>query len=465
MLSQPKVNAHGQPVFGFVFLGGSVTGAQIHEVRLANELHRRGFPVHVWWVVDKPDRSPLTRGIPERWLFHSFRYATGRVSGMLDVVGKLTSSVVNERWRSALSQRIPWMVAGTLRGMIKIVCEGVQVDQRLIRRFARELASAGVTHTLQTIELLAPFVEAARVHVPYPLKYMVQFQGYETYAPYASKLGLEETMYRRIREVTEAAGSPAVTVSNSYSTRVHEEIGLALADLHAAEPGVPLDPAMDRDLARTLVRKQFPDYDPGVPLISYLGRRDSEKGIDLLLYAAKMLRERGVAFQLAICGPTAFGSRYSVACKQIAQVMRLPVLLSDFLSTEVRSALFRTSHCIVYPSIHAEPFGMVPVEAMAQGTPVIVPDTGGVSQLPFLDDQQGGLKFRTWDSGHLADQLELLLTNQRLHQQFSSSAPRIAAHYSVERLADRILDLFDLPHHPSMSVPVGREIGLANGAA
>src|ERR1700743_488692 len=95
------------PVFGFVFLGGSVNGAQILEVRLANELHRRGFPVHVWWVVDRPDRSTLAAGISERWLFHTFRYATGRTSGMLDALGRLTTSLVKERWRNVLSQRIP----------------------------------------------------------------------------------------------------------------------------------------------------------------------------------------------------------------------------------------------------------------------------------------------------------------------------------------------------------------------
>ena len=465
MLKLPEAKPLQPTVFGFVFLGGSVNGAQVLEVRLANELHRRGFPVHVWWVVDKPRSSPLDSGIPERWLFHSFRYATGRASGCLDAIGKLTTSLLSDRSRSTLSQRIPWIVAGTLRGMIKAVCRGVSSDQQLIRRFARELTAAGVTHTLQTIELMAPFIEAARDRVPHPLNYMVQFQGYETYAPYASKLGLEPMMYQRIREATEASGFPGITVSDAYSARVHEEIGLPLADLEVAEPGVPLGPIMDRELAMKLVQEHFPDYVPDLPLIAYLGRRDSEKGIDLLLYAAKILRERGMQFQLAICGPTAFGSRYSVACKQIAQVMRLPILSSDFLPNDVRSALFRTSHTIVYPSIHAEPFGMVPVEAMAQGTPVIVPDTGGVSELPFFNGRSGGLRFRSWDSGDLANQLQVMLTNQSLHSQFASAASGIAAHYSIERMADRILDLYGLPHSPrQMVAPQQQQSGYRRAA-
>lgn len=454
-----------RPVFGFLFLGGSVTGAQIHEVRLANELHRRGFPVHAWWAVDRPDKSPLSPGISERWLFHTFRYATGRASGTLDAIGRLTNSMINERWRSKLSQRIPWMVAGTLRGLIKTVCRDVSTDRGLIRRFARELTETQVTHTLQTIELLAPFVHAARAHVPHPVKYMVQFQGYETYAPYATKLGLEQQMYQRICEAVQASDLPAATVSDMYSQRVHAELGIPLEDLVAAEPGVPLGPAMDKETARQLVQKQFPGYNPNIPLIAYLGRRDSEKGLDLLLYAVKILRERGVPCQLAICGPTAFGSRYSVACKQIAQILQLPVLSSDYLSNDLRSALFRTSHTIVYPSIHAEPFGMVPVEAMAQGTPVVVPDTGGVSALPFLNGQRAGLKFRSWDSGDLAEQLNLLLTDSALHAEFSAAAPTIAAHYSVGRLADTVLDLFNLPHQAESTPPASQSTTSTRRAA
>ena len=83
--------------------------------------------------------------------------------------------------------------------------------------------------------------------------------------------------------------------------------------------------------------------------------------------------------QIYVCGPTAFGSTYSKVCRQIAEELRMPVEWCKFVPDELRSALFAASRCVVYPSIHREPFGMVPVEAMAQGTPAIVPDTGGVA--------------------------------------------------------------------------------------
>ena len=43
----------------------------------------------------------------------------------------------------------------------------------------------------------------------------------------------------------------------------------------------------------------MPSLRRDIPIVSYFGRQDSEKGIDLLLYAGRMLRERGVRHQLA----------------------------------------------------------------------------------------------------------------------------------------------------------------------
>ena len=82
---------------------------------------------------------------------------------------------------------------------------------------------------------------------------------------------------------------------------------------------------------------------------------------------------------------------------------------------------------------------MVAVEAMAHRTPAIVPDYGGIASAIEANGETGGLRFRTWDSAHLAEQIERLLTDDDLHHRLSEAGPRIAAYYSVEKLADRVL--------------------------
>lgn len=436
------------PVFGFMLIGGALVGAQVRDVRLANELATRGYPVHVWWAMDRALQAPLHPAIQQRWLFHSFRFAGAIHRSLGDHLGRCLSYTSNDHFRSRFTQACPGLLRNVMRAVIRETCHGFERDLGLMRRFGGELTAAKVTHLLPNLEFLALIAAAVRAHVPHRLRYLVTFQGYELYANYAREMGLEDALYRRLREAVHASDWPAIAVSPPYLDRIREEVGLEASALCAMPPGIPEPEPMSRSSALELVRRAFPRYQPQLPLISYLGRLDAEKGIDLLLYAAKIVQQRGTPFQLAICGPTAFGSKYRDACQQIAENLRCPVLWERYVPDQLRSALFRMSRCVVYPSIHAEPFGMVPVEAMACGTPVIVPDSGGVASVAQLGGLQGGLTFRSWDSGDLADQLMRLLQDSDLHNRLSSSAPQIAENFSVKKLGDRILEHLDLPLDP-----------------
>lgn len=192
------------------------------------------------------------------------------------------------------------------------------------------------------------------------------------------------------------------------------------------------------DKARQLVQAEL-SIKADTPIITYLGRQDSEKGIDLLLYAARLLQKRGHKFQVVVCGPETFGS-YRKTCEDIAGHLEIPILFTGFVSSEVRQAVMQCSRCVVYPSIHGEPFGMVPVEAMAVGTPAVVPDDGGVAELVHRGSLRGGLNFRCWDSGDLAAQLERLLTDETLHSELAGNAREVASHYSISKEVDLTLE-------------------------
>ena len=84
----------------------------------------------------------------------------------------------------------------------------------------------------------------------------------------------------------------------------------------------------------------------------------------------------------------------------------------------------------------------------AHKTPAIVPDYGGVAAAIEAGGETGGLRFRVWDSAHLADRIAALIEDETLYQRLAEAGPRVAAHYSVSRLADRILAHIDLPPTP-----------------
>jgi glycosyltransferase involved in cell wall biosynthesis len=237
------------------------------------------------------------------------------------------------------------------------------------------------------------------------------------------------------------AGSPwpAIAVSHDYIARLRDEMGIDASRMRAIYPGIELPPAREKPKFEVLYRK-FPHLTQSEPIVTYIGRQDSEKGIDLLLYAAKMLQERGVRMQLVICGGSSFGQRYRHVIKQMAEHLRLNIHHRRRIPGEMRDALYAYSRCIVYPSIHREPFGMVAAEAMSHGTPVIVPDQGGITEVIQWDGQSGGLIFKSWDSADLAEKLQRMLTDDALHARLAGNTKSIAANFSVEKLGDRILD-------------------------
>jgi glycosyltransferase involved in cell wall biosynthesis len=453
MSSSAEKKVAGKPVFGFLLFGGPLSGAMVRDIRLANELVARGFEVHVWWAMDKPEPSKLDPTITQRWLFPASRYMPVKLLGMelgnwrrghMERIGHFLNWWFPYSKRTRGLQKRPHRLDELMVGMLKVICLGVEGDMPVVNRFAAQLTQSGVTHMLPMLSVLCPWVAAARRQMSgeaaKKLKYLVTFQGYELYVNYARGCGLEEQMYEQLRGAVADSDWPAIAVSEDYRNRVHEDVGIAMEQMVAIPPGIPLPESVDRAGAGAHLKAYFNEYKADVPLITYVGRRDSEKGIDLLLYAATLLRQRGAEFQLAICGPTLFGSQYGQVCAQIAQNLRCPVHWAKRVPDEVLAALYSGSHCIVYPSIHREPFGMVAAETMSYGTPAVVPDYGGVAGVVEIDGLRGGIKFDVWDSGSLADALQKLLDDRDLWQELCHNGPKIAEYFSVPRLADRVMD-------------------------
>lgn len=437
-----------RPVLGFILFGGSLSGALVRDVRLANECADRGWPVHVWWAMDWSKSTRLHPSIQQRWLFSGVRFRSRHGRAALELLGRGLNKAFTDTARALRVQKQPQIAMRLMTGLMHTLCDGVEHERAVVRRFAGELNATGVTHLLPMLEMLCPWVIAARPHLGHQVKFLLTFQGYELYSMYARAIGREQDLYSLLRRCVDESDWPAIAVSADYLQRVKDDIGVDASKMVAIPPGVPPATRMERDNAENILKQKFEDYQPGLPTITFLGRRDTEKGIDLLLYAAAMLRRRGLKFQLICAGPTLWGNHYGKICMQIAEELRCPVLWRRFVEDEVRTALFSLSRCVVYPSIHREPFGMVPVEALAHGTPAIVPDLGGVADTICANGHVGGLHFKTWNSGDLADKIAMLFEDTALHARLSHAGPQVAEYYSVTNLADRVLSHIGLPAKP-----------------
>lgn len=94
---------------------------------------------------------------------------------------------------------------------------------------------------------------------------------------------------------------------------------------------------------------------------------------------------------------------------------------------------------IAVPS-HYKSFGMVALEAMACGTPVIASDVGGLSFI--VRSGESGFPIPDQDMKVWADCMECLLHDPELRDELGQQGAAVAQQYAWSRIADRIVDLY-----------------------
>jgi glycosyltransferase involved in cell wall biosynthesis len=130
--------------------------------------------------------------------------------------------------------------------------------------------------------------------------------------------------------------------------------------------------------ARGTLRQQHPTLQ-GKTVLLFLSRFDAKKGLDLLLPAFAQLRQArpDVALVLAGQGTAAFTQRLQ---QQVAQLgIENDVIFAGFLSGADKLAALVDADIFVLPS-YSENFGVVVVEALATGLPVVISDQVGLAR-------------------------------------------------------------------------------------
>jgi glycogen synthase len=169
--------------------------------------------------------------------------------------------------------------------------------------------------------------------------------------------------------------------------------------------------------------------------IVFLGRLVSDKGCDLLLYALAELKTKGLLPSLTVIGD----GPEMPALKTLAAELRLNAQV-EFLGAvrAGRGQIVARHRIFAIPSIFAEPFGVVALEAVASGCAVVASAEGG------LPDAVGpcGVYFPNGNVGGLALALEQTLTDTALCRRLVSGGSAHLRKFQPEVIAGRYLDLF-----------------------
>lgn len=196
-----------------------------------------------------------------------------------------------------------------------------------------------------------------------------------------------------------------------------------------ALPGVPLSLVPNfTDLAAYPVR----DAEASPPVIGALGRLHEQKGFDVLLRAAAILRDRGLAFRLRIAGEgpdraLLEGLIHDNGLAGQAELLGWVSPPGPFLATLDLFAV---------PSRY-EPFGLVVIEAMAAGVPVVASDLEGPREI--LERGRLGFLVASEDPEKLADRLvEALRDRARAVDLARTAQAHAIAAYGFDAGADRL---------------------------
>ena len=172
------------------------------------------------------------------------------------------------------------------------------------------------------------------------------------------------------------------------------------------------------------------------PSILFVGRNEKRKGIDVLIKAFPAISSRIPGCRLTIAGS---GCDEGLLAR-LPSGMREMVRVRGFVGGEELPDLYRSADLFCAPALEGESFGVVLLEAMACGTPVLASDIPGYREL--VKGTGGGMLFRKGDEQDMARMALIMLEDQRLLGELSTRGLSGAQAYSWRVLGERLEGLY-----------------------
>ncbi len=197
-------------------------------------------------------------------------------------------------------------------------------------------------------------------------------------------------------------------------------------------------------ISRLEARQQL-GLDPATKIVFYVGRFDPRKGIETLVRAVGQSQLRGQKLQLIIGGGSRPGRSDGIERDRIEGIVQA-LDMTDFTTFAGRiddadlPAYYAAADVCVVPS-HYEPFGLVAIEAMASGTPVVASNVGG---LQFsVAHEETGLLPPTKDDAAFAAAIDRILSAPDWQSQLGQAArKRVETYFSWDGVAIQLDQLY-----------------------
>jgi glycosyltransferase involved in cell wall biosynthesis len=170
-------------------------------------------------------------------------------------------------------------------------------------------------------------------------------------------------------------------------------------------------------------------------LLLYVGRLVPEKNLSLLIETVEQLGFRDPTYYLLLAGDGI--SRDSFLAEAKRRLGARVSWLGHINKREELAQLYANCDFFLHPNPH-EPFGIAPLEAMASGVLLIAPNAGGVKT--YANSSNAGLVDATGQA--FASEIQSMVNNEDRRQRMVQAAWQTAQEFSLQKAADRYLDLY-----------------------
>lgn len=185
-----------------------------------------------------------------------------------------------------------------------------------------------------------------------------------------------------------------------------------------------------------LSEENFLKIEKGVneKIVTFLGRITHQKGPEYFVEAASLVLKKmnNVRFVMAGSG--------DMMNSMIARVAELGISnrfhFTGFLKGDDVSRMFQLTDVFVMPSV-SEPFGIVPLEAMQSGVPVIISNQSGVAEI-----LQNAIKIDFWDTHAMADSIYGMLNYTALSEHFKEKGKEEVNNLKWENSARKVVEIY-----------------------
>jgi glycosyltransferase involved in cell wall biosynthesis len=172
-----------------------------------------------------------------------------------------------------------------------------------------------------------------------------------------------------------------------------------------------------------------PDFLPSEPFVLFVGALGEHKGVALLADAHRRMR---IAAPLVMIGAVRSDT------PDLTGTAERPIVVRTAVPHREIMASFAAAAVAVTPSRWQEPLGLVPIEAMAAGTPVVVTRVGALPEV--VVHERTGLVVEPGDPAALAEALDTIVGDPLLQRIYGAAGRARARRFAASAMMPKVLD-------------------------